>query len=146
MRKSVMAAAVIILTAGAATGGLVANAQSAPPAANAQETPAPEHFPGRMLHHHHELHRWQGREGRGPAAPGTFALVFRQADRKLTPSDVQKIAEAFLLWNGNHEWKIVQVGPASGDEVGFALATADNGPVIARFTMNVHTGRVTRTE
>jgi hypothetical protein len=99
-----------------------------------------------MLRHHHGHHGWQGREGRGPAAPGTFALVFRQADRKLTPSDVQKIAEAFLLWNGNHEWKIVQVGPASGDEIGFAVATADNGPVIARFTMNAHTGRVTRTD
>lgn len=144
MRKSVMAAAVVILTAGATAGGLVANAQNAPPPGTSQETSAPpEHRPGWMRHEHH---RWHEREGRGPVNPGTFALVYRQADRKLTPSDVQKIAEAFLLWNGNHDWKIVQVAPASGDQIGFAVATADNGPVIARFTMNAHTGRVTRTE
>ena len=44
----------------------------------------------------------------------TFALVYRQEDRKLTPPDVQKIAEAFLLWNGNHSWKVVDVAPAAG--------------------------------
>jgi hypothetical protein len=144
MKRPVMAAVAIILAAGAATGALVANAQPAPPSSGAQEQVAPGRFRFSM-HHHHEHPGWQGREGRGPVAPGTFALVYRQADRELTPPDVQKIAEAFLLWNGNHDWKIVQVGPASGDEIGFAIATSENGPVIARFTMNAHTGRVTRT-
>ena len=32
----------------------------------------------------------------------TFALIYPQQDRNLTPPDVQKIAEAFLLWRGNH--------------------------------------------
>ena len=49
---------------------------------------------------------------RGPSirSPGTFALIYRQQDRKLTPPDVQKIAEAFLLWHGNHTWKVVERG------------------------------------
>ena len=42
-----------------------------------------------------------------------FALVYPQEDRKLTPPDVQKIAEAFLLWHGNHTWKVVEVAPAA---------------------------------
>ncbi len=73
-----------------------------------------------------------------------LALVYRRTDRKLTPPDVQKIAEAFLLWHGNHTWKVVDVAPTSDGAIGFALATQD-GSVIARFTMDPHTGRVTRT-
>ena len=74
----------------------------------------------------------------------TFALVYRQEDRNLTPPDVQKIAEAFLLWNGNHTWKVVDVAPTADGAIGFSLATQE-GSVIARFTMDPHTGRVTRT-
>ena len=73
----------------------------------------------------------------------SFALVYPQADRKLTPPDVQKIAEAFLLWHGNHSWKVVEVAATSDGAIGFALATPE-GSVIARFTMDPHSGRVTR--
>jgi hypothetical protein len=73
-----------------------------------------------------------------------FALVYPQADRNLTGADVQKIAEAFLLFRGNHTWKVVEVAPAADGTIGFALATQE-GSVIARFTMDPHTGRVTRT-
>ena len=72
----------------------------------------------------------------------TFALIHRAADRKLTPPDVQKIAEAFLLWNGNHAWKVLNVKP-EGDAIGFDLATGD-GSVIAHFTMDPATAHVTR--
>jgi len=86
----------------------------------------------------------EGREGRGRMAPGTFALVYRHEDRQLTPPDVQKIAEAFLLWRGNHTWKVANVKPTSEGAIGFDLTTA-NGDVIASFTMDPHTGRVSRT-
>ena len=71
-----------------------------------------------------------------------FALVHRADDKKLTPPDVQKIAEAFLLWNGNHTWKVINVAQ-EGEGIGFDLATAE-GSVIARFTMDPKTGRPRR--
>ena len=76
--------------------------------------------------------------------PGTFALVYRQADRQLTAPDVQKIAEAFLLWNGNHSWKVVNVASAQDGAIGFSFATKE-GSVVASFTMDPHTGRIART-
>ena len=72
----------------------------------------------------------------------TFALIVRAEDRKLTPPDVQKIAEGFLLWNGNHSWKVLNA-KAEGDVIGFDLATGD-GSVIAHFTMDPTTARVAR--
>jgi hypothetical protein len=86
--------------------------------------------------------RMQQRGGQRMAMMRTFALIHRAEDRKLTPPDVQKIAEAFLLWNGNHTWKVLNVKP-EGDAVGFDLATGD-GSVIAHFTMDPTTARVTR--
>ena len=97
---------------------------------------------------------WMGWMRGGPEGPGgsgrpgmmrNFALVYPQEDRKLTAPDVQKIAEAFLLWNGNHTWKVVEVAPASDGAIGFALATQE-GSVIARFTIDPHSARGTRTE
>ncbi len=38
-----------------------------------------------------------------------FALIYPAADRNLSGADVQKIAEAFLLFNGNHSWKVTEV-------------------------------------
>jgi hypothetical protein len=94
------------------------------------------------------MRRMHGPTGMGPhAGPAhglrAFALIYRQQDRALTPPDVQKIAEAFLLWNGNHSWKVVDAAPTSDGLIGFSLATA-NGSVIARFTMDPHTARLTR--
>ncbi|HTW28178.1 MAG TPA: hypothetical protein VME92_13695 [Acetobacteraceae bacterium] len=128
-------------------------ADTAPdPGAGGPAVPAPEGAPP----------AWHGRPGEGGMGWGwrqsplaraiahwrhqarTWTLVYPAADRKLDPADVQKIAEAFLLWRGNHSWKVVDVAAQDADDVGFAVATPD-GSVIARFTMNRHTGRVTRT-
>ncbi|HVC59390.1 MAG TPA: hypothetical protein VND19_03360 [Acetobacteraceae bacterium] len=138
MRKTLLAAAAAFVIGGATVGSLISYAQPVPP-------PGPGPGMGGPGWHHGGPVEWMRhwREAHGPVAPGAFALVFRQADRNLTPTDVQKIAEAFLLWHGNHSWKVVDVAANAGGAIGFALAT-QQGSVIARFTMDPHTGRVTR--
>jgi hypothetical protein len=74
---------------------------------------------------------------------GMFGLFFQPADKQLTPADVQKIAEAFLLWQGNRDWKVTQVAASPDGKIGFDFATSDGG-VIARFTMDSRTGRIAR--
>jgi len=143
MRKTLLAAAAAFVIGGATVGSLISYAQPAPPPGPGPGMDGPGMAApgwqrgGQMAW----MHRF--REGRGPIAPGTFALVFRQADRNLSPPDVQKIAEAFLLWRGNHTWKVVDAAAASDGAIGFSLATQE-GSVIAKFTMDPHTGRVTR--
>ncbi len=138
MRNTLLAAAAAFVVGGATVGSLISYAQPAPAAGAGAAVDGPGRpHPGPMGW----MHRW--REHHRPIAPGTFALVYRQADRNLTPPDVQKIAEAFLLWNGNHTWKVVDVAATSDGAIGFALATQE-GSVIARFTMDPHSGRVTR--
>jgi hypothetical protein len=138
MRKTLLAAAAAFVIGGATIGSLMSYAQPAPPPAPAEQMDGPGRpHPGPMAW----MHRW--REHHRPIAPGTFALIFRQKDRNLTPPDVQKIVEGFLLWRGNHTWKVVNVAPASDGAIGFSLATQE-GSVIAQFTMDPHTGRVTR--
>ncbi len=90
-----------------------------------------------------------GGEREGMRRPGmmmrrmrAFSLIYPAADRNLSGPDVQKIAEAFLLFNGNHTWKVTEV-TEQPDEVSFALATPD-GTAIAHFTMDRHTGRPER--
>jgi hypothetical protein len=141
MRKTLLAALAILALGGTATGILIAHAQPAPSPADTDG--APQHHP-HWMGWMHRAHEWRDGEGRGPISPRTFALVYRQQDRQLTPPDVQKIAEAFLLWNGNHAWKVVEVAPTTDGAIGFGLATPE-GSVIARFTMDPHSGRVTRT-
>jgi hypothetical protein len=138
MRKAILAAVAALAIGGATTGILIANAQPAPPPQGVDSPPPPRPH-------------WMGWMQRGPAGAmhalamrRNFGLVYRAEDRQLTPSDVQKIAEGFLLWNGNHSWKVIDVAPTSDGAIGFALATADGG-VIARFTIDPHTARVTRT-
>jgi hypothetical protein len=140
MRNTILAALTVLAIGGARTGVLVANAQPAPPPASPEGRPPPDrpHWMGWLRGHH-----WhEARDGR-QMGPGPFALIYPQPDRQLAPADVQKIAEGFLLWNGNHSWKVVEVAPAPDGSIGFALATAE-GSVIARFTMDPHSGRVTR--
>lgn len=141
MRKSILGALAVLAIGGIGAGVLIANAQPAPPPAGLDGPPPPHrpHWMGWMTRGHH----WGEMRDHGPVAPGTFALVYRQQDRQLAPADVQKIAEGFLLWNGNHNWKVVEVAPASDGTIGFALATPE-GSVIARFAMDPHSGRVTR--
>jgi hypothetical protein len=140
MRKLILTTLAVLTLGGATTGILIAHAQPAPPAPGV-DGPPPQHphWMGWMRHGH----EGRGEHARGPMTPGTFALIYRQQDRQLTPPDVQKIAEAFLLWNGNHAWKVVDVAPAADGAIGFGLATPE-GSVIARFTMDAHSGRVTR--
>jgi hypothetical protein len=140
MRKSILAALAVLAMAGVGTGVLIANAQPAPAPAGVDGSShdGPPWMGGmHRAQHGREMHRHRA------VAPGTFSLVHRQRDRQLSPADVQKIAEAFLLWNGNHSWKVTEVAATSDGAIGFALTTAE-GSVIARFTMDPHSGRVTR--
>jgi hypothetical protein len=140
MRKSILGALVVLAIGGTGAGVLIANAQPAPSPAAQDVAPPPNrpHWLGWMRGQHLRAIRDGRRVG-----PGPFALVYRQSDRQLAPADVQKIAEGFLLWNGNHSWKVVDVAPSPDGLIGFALATSD-GSVIARFAMDPHSGRVTR--
>jgi hypothetical protein len=135
MRKTILATTVALSAVLGTTGMMigVAGAQPAPPPGSA--APPTEPHPGPMHPHH-----WHGMGHRG----GPFALIYRPEDRQLTPPDVQKIAEAVLLWNGNRTWKVTEVAEAPDNAVAFAFATQD-GSVVARFKMDRKTGRVTRT-
>ena len=132
MRQTLLAAAAAFVIGGAATGAVLSQAQPAPPPAPPMQGGPPGWMHGMM----HGMRR-------PPFTPRTFALVYPQADRQLAPADVQKIAEAFLLWNGNHSWKVTDVAPTADGPIGFSLTTAE-GSVVAKFTMDPHTGRIAR--
>ena len=135
MRKQVLIAAAVLALGG--TGILVAYGQPAPP-------PAP---PGPGMADRAggwREHMMMRRMGGGGSDPSTFALVYPADDRKLTEADVQKIAEAFLLRRGNHTWKITNVAPAGDHLIGFSISTPE-GSVIAKFTMDQKTAKMTRT-
>ena len=137
MSKTVVTAIGGAVLGAVALGAVMAVAQPGP-----APSPAPG-FDGPMRHGGwmHRMHEWG--EGHHQIAPGTFALIYRQPDRQLTAPDVQKIAEAFLLWNGNHTWKVTNVAAGGDGNIGFSLTTPE-GSVVARFTMDPHTGHVTR--
>ena len=140
MRNTLLAAAAAFVIGGASVGSLMSYAQPAPPpgAGPGLGGPGPGRpHPGPLAW----MHRWGGHHR--PIDRSTFALVFGHEDRNLTPPDVQKIAEAFLLWRGNHTWKVVNVAASADGAIAFSLATQE-GSVIANFTMDPHTGRVTR--
>jgi hypothetical protein len=157
MRKTVLSAA-MVLSIVAGGGALIAYGQPAPagpaPVGAAPVTPGPDgpvagppRPPGGAPWMQWRQHPGAWREGmaqRRWMRARTFALFFRPADRPLTPPDVQKIAEAFLLWNGNHTWKVIDVAPMPDGQVSFAYAAPDN-TIIARFSMDTRTGRLTRT-
>jgi hypothetical protein len=139
MRKTILTTLAVLSIGGAAAGILVARAQPAQPPAAMQGRPMQDRPPWMGW-----MHRGGDRQQRdGMRRLRTFALIYQQEDRNLTPPDVQKIAEALLLWRGNHTWKVVEVAPTTDGGIGFALATQD-GSVIARFTMDPHSARVTR--
>jgi hypothetical protein len=143
MRRLLLAATAAVSLGGLAAAGLLAHAgaQPAPPAvpvdppgdgASAGGGWRMGPHPGGPGWHRHAMH-----------GMGTFALLFRPDDRQLTAPEVQKIAEAFLLWNGNRTWKVTEVAAGPDGRIGFAFATAE-GSVIARFIMDSKTGRVRR--
>ncbi|HEX2940124.1 MAG TPA: hypothetical protein VHO91_03690 [Rhodopila sp.] len=136
MRQTIVAAAAAFVIGGAATGAVLSQAQPAPAPMQQTDAPPPPHHWMPWMHGMHEMHH-------PPFAPRSLALVYPQADRQLTPADVQKIAEAFLLWNGNHSWKVTDVTPAADGAIGFSLATGQ-GSIVAKFTMDPHTGHITR--
>ena len=153
MHKSVVTAALAAFVLGAATTGVIlASAQPAPPPG---APPAADGGPMARGPWMGPRAAMGGSMGPGPWAmrPGehhgrrmemlrTFALIHRADDRMLTPPDVQKIVEGFLLWNGNHTWKVLDM-KAEGDVIGFDLATGQ-GSVIAHFTMDPKTAHLAR--
>ncbi len=96
---------------------------------------------------------WPARPDIRPGGPGsawrlhrliqTWGLFFNQRDKNLSNSDVQVLAEAILLIHGNHDWKVTDVADAADGQATFAYATAD-GSVIARFSIDRHSGRIIR--
>jgi hypothetical protein len=96
--------------------------------------------PGGMMREHGPGRPW--RFGRMMHRMREFALIYPAPDRNLSGPDVQKIAEAFLLFQGNHTWKVTEV-KEEPNRVTFALATPD-GTAIAHFAMDRHTARPER--
>jgi len=149
MRKLAIATASFIALAGAAATYAQQAAPQAPaPNAAGQTADAPAPHPMSGGHSHFmrgDRHGPGDRHAHGdrPFDRGTFALLPRPRDRNLTAADVQKIAEAFLLWHGNRAWKVVDVAPAADNAIGFSLATPE-GAVVAKFRMNAQSGKVTR--
>jgi len=147
MRKTLLAAAAAFVIGGASVGSLVTYAQPAPPPPAGPAAPGPHpgiggpgwHPPMGPMGWMNRWRDWHHRPG-----PGTFALIYPQKDRNLSAADVQKIAEAFLLWHGNHTWKVINVAPTPEGPIAFSLATPD-GTVIASFTMDPHDGHLQRT-
>lgn len=172
MHRTALVAAAAFVAGGIATGAALSQAQPAPAPGGSAEGPppgsmgapmggphqgrtwgperGPERGPMGAFGEHSWMRHWMhdhmgGRHDIGGPVSGmpAFALVYRHEDRALTPADVQKIAEAFLLWNGNHTWKVIDTAPTSSGLIGFSLATPD-GSVIAKFTMDPHTAHLTR--
>jgi hypothetical protein len=144
MRQTIITAVAAFALGGITTGVLLARAQPVGP----QAGPPPDAGapPAGLMARGRGMGQWGARMGErrahGMDRMRTFALVAPTDDRMLTPPDVQKIAEAFLVWNGNHDWRVLNVKP-DGDGIGFDLATRE-GSVVARFTMDPKSGRVTR--
>jgi hypothetical protein len=149
MRSTLLAAATAFVIGGIATGAVLSHAQPAPVPVQQTDSQPPQSPP--MPGWHQQM--GPGAMGPGAMGPGAmrhgrfnpraFALVYRQQDRNLAPGDVQKIAEAFLLWNGNHTWKVTNVSAMADGPIGFSLSTPE-GSVIAKFTMDPHSGRIRR--
>jgi hypothetical protein len=137
MRQTILAAAAAFVIGGVATGAVLSQAQPAAP-------PAADGAAGQMAG---QRAQWMGWRHHMHAGLGlrTFALIYRQQDRQLAAADVQKIAEAFLLWNGNHAWKVTDVAATADGPIGFSLATPE-GSVVAKFTMDPHSARITRVD
>jgi len=136
MRQTLLATVAAFVIGGVTVGAVMSYAQPAPaPPAGSPDQHAAWHQPDRSGMTSRRA-MWRHRRG-------TFALIYTQPDRRLTPDDVRKIAQGLLLWRGNHDWKVVDVAPQSDGAIGFSLAT-QSGSVIAKFSMDPHTGRVIR--
>jgi hypothetical protein len=73
----------------------------------------------------------------------TWGLFFPQTDKRLSVGDVSTIADAILLRRGDHSWKVADLVKNQDDTISFSFTT-QGGETIARFSMDVHTGRLRR--
>lgn len=83
---------------------------------------------------------WHHHRG-GPGGMG--GLFYHREDKQLTAAEVQRIAEAFLLWQGERSWRVTDVHEAANNTVEFSITTAQGG-VVAKFSMDRKTGRPRR--
>ncbi len=83
-------------------------------------------------------------EHRGPMGGlPAMGLIFDAKDKNLSAADVQVIAQAMLLRRGNHDWKVANVVVNDDKTIGFVFTTAEGG-VIAKFSVDPHSGRMQR--
>jgi hypothetical protein len=122
-----------------AVAALAASAWVAP--ALAQHSPAPP--PPSQEQHGGRGHGPMGGHGYHHHRGGMGGLFYRREDKALTAAEVQKIAEAFLLWHGERSWKIANLREAANNTVEFSITTAEGSP-IARFSVDRKTGRPQR--
>ncbi len=140
MRWTVLVVAGMVGLCGTVVGLLDARAQQFSANDTPDSTPDTAAPAGEGAHHmlgwdHHSPApgNWRALAGLLPTAP----------DRQLTAADVQTIAQAYLLWHGNHDWRVTNLA-TDGDRVTFAITTAQNA-VVATFAMDRHTGALIRT-
>ncbi len=141
MRRFILPAVAALTIAGVAPLYAQTAAPAPAPAQQERARPAPQmrdrdHArPGREGEH--RMH--QGMRHGGPMA----GLFYRDVDRRLTNDDVQKIAEAMLVWHGQRDWRVTDVTEGADNTARFAYSTKEGG-VIARFTIDRKTGRIQR--
>jgi hypothetical protein len=141
MSKSFLIALAVATVTGLGGYGL-SNYAGAHGASTVQVTPATD--PPPSSYDRGGDRRMTGRERhayRAEAFARNWGLFYPQT--KLSAADVQTIAEAILLRHGNHTWKVTNVVQNQDDTVSFAFAT-QGGDVVARFAMDIHTGRLRR--
>jgi hypothetical protein len=151
--------AALVAATAAALGTTAVPAQPAPPPAPAPpaatDSAAPRPGPGggpppwarhgmRDGHGHGHGHgMMQGRGMQGGELRGPLTgLVMRREDKAITGAEAVKIAEGFLLFMGERDWKIANP-VETPTAVEFTLTTKD-GSAIAKFSMDRKTGRVQR--
>lgn len=134
----------------AAIGTAAAVAQPTPPAPppGGPEAAAPHGQgsgpPPWMRHGHGGRHGPRGDMMRGPMGPRgpLTGLIMQREDKAITAPEALKIAEGFLLWMGERDWKVANA-VEKPEAIEFELQTKDGGR-IATFAMDRKTGRVQR--
>jgi hypothetical protein len=119
-------------TSSAAAAAEDADADASPKAVQTNAWTDGAHGWGKGHHHHH----WM-------MAHKDLGLFYPVADKELSDTDVQTIAQAMLLRHGNHTWKVANVARNQDNTVSFAFTTADGG-VVAKFAIDTRTGRLHR--
>jgi hypothetical protein len=143
MNKPFLTAMAIATLTGLGGYGLL-NHAGAQAATQAQVTQATDPaFSGHGWEIHRRMMGGEKHWHRQEAFARNWGLFYPQPDKKLSAADVQTIADAILLRHGNHTWKVTNVVQNQDDTDSFAFAT-QSGEIIARFAMDIHTGRLRR--